>query len=79
MNLLHKIRGLLLDDLGQDLHYASRQLLKSPGFTATVVVTLALAIGACTVVFTAVNSALLHPIDSPEPERNILIYETRLP
>jgi len=79
MKLLHKIRALLLDDLGQDLHYAGRQLLKSPGFTATVVVTLALAIGACTVVFTAVNSALLHPIDGPEPERNILIYETRLP
>ena len=79
MNPLHKIRALWLDDLGQDLSYAARQLVKSPGFTATVVVTLALAIGACTVVFTAINSALLHPLDGPEPERNILIYETRLP
>lgn len=79
MKFLHKIRALFLDDLGQDLSYAGRQLLKSPGFTATVVVTLGLAIGACTVVFTAINTTLLHPIDGAEPDRNILIYETQLP
>jgi hypothetical protein len=63
----------------QDLRYAFRQLLKAPGFATTVVTTLALGIGACTVVFTAINTTLLHPSDAPDPERNVLIHETQLP
>ena len=46
---------------------------KSPGFAATVIVTLALSIGACTVIFSVVDSLLLHPLDNPEPERRVTL------
>jgi len=62
-----------------DLKYAFRQLCKDPGFTAVVVLTLSLAIGACTVVFTAINTTLLHPVGGYNADRNIIIHETQLP
>ena len=62
-----------------DLKYALRQLAKSPAYTAIAVLTLSLAIGACTIVFTAIDSTLLHPVESAHPERNILLFETLLP
>ena len=65
--------------IGQDARYAFRQFLKTPGFTATVVVTLALGIGACTVVFTAINSTLLHPMAGEKTDRDVVLYETQLP
>ncbi|HEX2099198.1 MAG TPA: ABC transporter permease, partial [Candidatus Synoicihabitans sp.] len=67
------------DQLRQDLRYTFRHLLRAPGFTATVVVTLALAIGACTVVFTAINSTLLRPLAGERAERDVIIHETQLP
>ena len=68
-----------MGEIWRDLAYAARQLLKAPGFTATVVITLALGIGACTVVFTAVNSTLLHPMAGEKTDRDVLLYETQLP
>jgi putative ABC transport system permease protein len=67
------------DQLRQDLRYTVRHLLRFPGFTATVVVTLALAIGACTVVFTAINSTLLRPLAGERADRDVIIHETMLP
>jgi len=53
----------------QDLRFAIRQLLRNPGFTAAVVFTLALSIGANTAIFSIVNALMLKSLPYPHPER----------
>jgi predicted permease len=57
-----------------DLRFALRQLARKPGFTAMVVITLALGIGVTTAIFSVVNAALLRPLPYEAPEELVRLY-----
>ena len=69
------LRGL--DTLGKDLRYALRGIRRNPGFAITVIVVLALGIGANTTLFSIVNAVLLRPLPYPDSVRLVWVGETR--
>lgn len=64
-----------LDDLGSDLRYALRSLTRSPSLAAAAILTLALAIGANTAIFSAVSAVMLRPLPFAEPGRLVMLWE----
>ena len=59
-----------------DLRYAARQLRRSPGFASVAVLTLALGIGACTAIFSAVSPILFEPLPYPNAGSIMMIWDT---
>jgi len=62
-----------VESLGSDLKLVFRRLRKSPGFAATVLLTLAIGIGANTAVFSVLNSVLFKPLSYPEAEQLVAV------
>jgi len=62
-----------MSTLVQDVRYGVRALIKSPGFAATAIFTLALGIGAATAVFTVVDGVLLKPLRYPDADRIVAV------
>lgn len=65
------------DNFFRDLRYGARSLRKNPGFTLVVLLTLSLAIGATTAVFSVVNSVLLRPLPFKNPDELVWVWSRR--
>ena len=65
-----------MDTLLKDIRYAFRALLRRPGFGAMVILTLALAIGANTAIFSVVNGVLLQPLPYPGSDRLVALRDS---
>ncbi|MBO0859294.1 MAG: ABC transporter permease [Chloracidobacterium sp.] len=66
----------LEDEMFQDLRYGMRMILNRPGFSAVVVLVLALGIGATSAIFSVVNAVLLRPLPYPGPEQLMMVFST---
>jgi putative ABC transport system permease protein len=68
-------RGGLMDATWQDIRYAIRNMIRRPGFTAVVLVTLALGIGANAAVYTVVQSVIFSPLPYDNPDELVMVWE----
>jgi len=70
-------RGLRgIEDLIRDLRHSWRQLLRTPGFTLTAILTLGLGIGATTAIFSVVDQVLLRRVPFEDPGKLVMVWET---
>ncbi|HUY95056.1 MAG TPA: ABC transporter permease [Terracidiphilus sp.] len=65
-----------MSKVAQNLRYSFRMLAKSPGFTITAMLTLALGIGATTAIYTVVYATLLAPMPYPKPDQLVMVWST---
>ncbi len=63
-----------LESAAQDLRYALRQLRKTPGFTLTTVLTLAIGIGVNAAMFTVIDATILRPVPFADPARLVVLH-----
>ena len=68
--------GAALEQVVQDIRFGLRLLRREPGFAATTVLTLTLAIGATTTIFSVVDAVLLQPPPFSEPDRLVTLWQT---
>src|SRR5918999_1074921 len=73
---LGRVRGRPLESVVHDVRYALRSLRASPGYTTASVLTLSLAIGACTLIFSVANGVLLRPLPYRDSGRLVQYWGT---
>ena len=71
----YEVLGFRFETIFQDLHFALRQLRRSPGFTLTAILMLALGIGASVALFAFVDAALIKPLPYKDPARLVDVSE----
>jgi predicted permease len=67
-----------LERLGQDVLYGLRTFALTPGFTAVVILTLALGIGSTSAIFSIVDAVLLNPLPYPDADRLVVVWDQRV-
>src|SRR5678816_4558695 len=68
------LHGPAMGSLWLDVRYALRMMVKAPGLTAVLAITLALGIGASTTIFSVVNSVVLRPLPYEQPDQTVRVY-----
>ncbi|MGD8816057.1 MAG: ABC transporter permease, partial [Acidobacteriota bacterium] len=58
-----------------DVRHSARGLLRTPGYSAAIVLTLVLGIGATTAIYSIVSGVLLHPLQFPDADRLIMLWQ----